>query len=479
MAEDAKPASLLLAERLRERALRTPSRIAYTFLRENGSEHTVCHAELAARVDALAGHMLAHAGPGARALLLYPAGIDFIVAFFACLAAGVVAVPAAPANRTRDGARLAALLADAAPALVLCAPEAQAAPAAALARAGCSVPLLGEMKAAPAAVLPAPAENSVAFLQYTSGSTGQPKGVEVTHANIGANVAAIGSAFGFGPDSVMVSWLPPFHDMGLIGSIAAPMFIGFRSVLMAPGAFLRRPGAWLEAITRYRATCSGGPNFAWDLCLRRVSRLQKATLDLSSLEVLYNGAEPVRAATLARFIEAFGPCGLRLDAVFPCYGMAEATLLVAGGPRSRAPRIVGVDAAALERGEVCAAAEGMPGSRALVSCGLPAPGVEVAVIDPARCVPAAPGAIGELWIAGPAVARGYHERAQDSAQLFGLRIANAPPALAGARWLRSGDLGFVQDVHNNPSPFVCRALLAGEHVSAETCRSIRAVRGAR
>nr|WP_229510849.1 MULTISPECIES: AMP-binding protein [unclassified Massilia] len=451
---------------MRERAERTPERIAYTFLRENGSAHDIGYAALAARVDALAAHLRRHADPGARVLLLYPAGIDFIVAFFACLAAGVVAVPAAPANRARDAARLAGLVGDAAPALVLCAPEAQVATAAALARAGCTAPLLGPVAGAvpgaASAVLPLPPAESVAFLQYTSGSTGQPKGVEVTHANIGANVAAIGSAFGFGLDTVMVSWLPPFHDMGLIGSIAAPLAIGFRSVLMASGVFLRRPSAWLEAVTRYRATCSGGPNFAWDLCLRRIGAAQREGLDLSSLEVLYNGAEPVRAATLARFAATFGACGLRPEAVFPCYGMAEATLLVAGGPRARAPRTLTVDAAALERGDVQEADAGQAASRTLVGCGAPAPGVEVAVVDPARCVPAAMGAIGELWIAGPGVARGYHGRPQDSAQLFNLRVAGAPPALAGARWLRSGDLGFVH---------------AGEVYITGRCKDVIVVRG--
>ena len=445
MADASDPAAVLLAERLRERARSTPARIAYTFLRENGSEQDICYAELAARVDALAAHMLEAAAPGQRALLLYPAGIDFIVAFCACLAAGIHAVPAAPAHRARDAARLAALLEDAAPALVLCAPEAREACAAALENAGCAAPLLHAEGSARTASLPRPALDAVAFLQYTSGSTGQPKGVEVTHANIGANVAAIGSAFGFGPQTVMVSWLPPFHDMGLIGSIAAPLMLGFRSVLMAPGSFLRRPAAWLEAVTRYRATCSGSPNFAWDLCLGRVKGAQKSQLDLSSLEVLYNGAEPVRAATLDAFMDAFAQCGLRRDALFPCYGMAEATLLVAGGPRGRAPRMLALDAAALERGAVEEVAPGKHGSRLLVSCGPGAPGGALAVVDPARCVSVPEGGIGELWIAGPGVARGYHARPQDSARLFGLRIADAPPTLQGARWLRSGDLGFVRD----------------------------------
>jgi acyl-CoA synthetase (AMP-forming)/AMP-acid ligase II/alkylation response protein AidB-like acyl-CoA dehydrogenase/acyl carrier protein len=446
VAEASDPGHVLLTERLHERARSTPARVAYTFLRENGSEQHIDYAELAARVDALAAHMLDHAAPGQRALLLHPAGIDFVVAFFACLAAGVVAVPAAPAHRGRDAARLAALLEDAAPALVLCAPEAHAACNAALMRAGCGATLLAgagstvrQGAAGPLRV----AGDAVAFLQYTSGSTGQPKGVEVTHANIGANVAAIGAAFGFGPETVMVSWLPPFHDMGLIGSIVAPLMLGFRSVLMAPGSFLRRPAAWLEAVTRYRATCSGGPNFAWELCLRRIKDEQKAGLDLSSLDVFYNGAEPVRAATLEAFIDAFGGCGLRREALFPCYGMAEATLLVAGGPRGRAPRLLALDAAALERGEVRVMPADQAGSRLLVSCGPTAPGVAVALVDPARCVPAAEGTIGELWIAGPGIARGYHARAVDSARLFGLRIADAPAALQGARWLRSGDLGLL------------------------------------
>ena len=449
MADTSEPAAptllpALFPALLRARAQQTPARIAYTFLRENGAEQDICYAELAARVDALAAHMLRHAAPGARALLFYPAGIDFIVAFFACLASGVIAVPAAPAHRPRDAGRLAALLGDAAPRLVLCAPEVQGATTAALTRAACTVPLLVTVDGAGSAQLPALAPDAVAFLQYTSGSTGQPKGVEVTHANVLANVAAIGSAFGFHRDTVMVSWLPPFHDMGLIGSIAAPLALGFRSVLMAPGTFLRRPASWLEAITRYRATCSGGPNFAWDLCLRRIGPAQKAGLDLSSLELLYNGAETVRAATLEQFVEAFGRCGLRREALFPCYGMAEATLLVAGGPRGRAPHILAVDSVALERGEVREALARQAGSRKLVSCGPAAPGVEVAVVDPARCLPLGEDEVGELWIAGPGIARGYHARRQDSAQLFGLRIAAAPAYMAGARWLRSGDLGFVR-----------------------------------
>ena len=450
MAEAADPGGATLLHRLAQHAARTPERVAYTFLHENGEAADVSYRQLAARVAALAALLARRVAPGARALLLYPPGCGFVVAFFACLAAGVVAVPAAPAHRRRDAERLAALLADAAPAIVLGAPDAGEATRAALARAGCTAPLLcvdvgdagisaatAAVDAAAAAVDAAhpmlPDAGALAFLQYTSGSTAQPKGVEITHANLAANVAAIGQAFGFGPRTVMVSWLPPFHDMGLVGSIAAPLALGFRSVLMSPGAFLRRPALWLETVTRYRATCTGAPNFAWDLCVRRIAPEAAARFDLSCLEVLYNGAEPVRAATLERFMAAFGSCGLRRGALFPCYGMAEATLLVAGGPLGRGPRILALDTAALERGQVRAAAGDAMG-RAVVSCGPLAPGVTVAIADPESGAAVGAGLVGEIRIGGPGVSRGYHGHVTVAA-------AQAAPGPV----LPSGDLGFLHE----------------------------------
>ncbi|MEW6022963.1 MAG: AMP-binding protein [Pseudomonadota bacterium] len=433
MAEAADPGGATLLHRLQHHAAHTPERVAYTFLHENGEAADISYRQLAARVAAQAARLARHAAPGERALLLYPPGLAFVGAFLACLAAGLVAVPAAPAHRRRDGERLAALLADARPAIVLGAPEGEEATRAALARAGCAVPLLcaGVDAAQEALALPLPNAGALAFLQYTSGSTAQPKGVEITHANIAANVAAIGLAFGFGPETVMVSWLPPFHDMGLIGSIAAPLALGFRSVLMAPGAFLRRPALWLETVTRYRATCSGAPNFAWDLCVRRIGPEAAARFDLSCLAVLYNGAEPVRAATLERFLAAFGPHGLRRGALFPCYGMAEATLLVAGGPHGRGPRVLMLDAAALESGRVRAAAPGDAAARAVVGCGALAQGVTVAIVDPDSGAPAASDAVGEICIGGPGVSRGYHGQAGTG-------------ALSGRQdGVRSGDLGFL------------------------------------
>lgn len=446
MAEAAEPGGATLLHRLAHHAAHSPERVALTFLHESGEAVDVSYCQLAAHVAALSALLARRVAPGGRALLLYPPGCGFVVAFFACLAAGVVAVPAAPAHRRRDAERLAALLADAAPAIVLGAPEAEEATRAALVRAGCAAPLLcvdaaaacapaGDM-AAVAADLALPDAGALAFLQYTSGSTAQPKGVEITHANLAANVAAIGQAFGFGPQAVMVSWLPPFHDMGLVGSIAAPLALGFRSVLMSPGAFLRRPALWLETVTRYRATCSGAPNFAWDLCVRRIAPEATAQFDLSCLEVLYNGAEPVRAATLERFMAAFGQCGLRRGALFPCYGMAEATLLVAGGPLGRGPRILALDGAALERGQVRAAAPGDAMARAVVGCGPLAPGVTVAIADPDTGAAAGAGLVGEIRIGGPGVSRGYHGRLADEP-------AQAAPGAMPL--LRSGDLGFLHE----------------------------------
>ena len=458
MAEAADPGGATLLHRLHHHARHTPERIAFTFLHEDGAAADVSYRDLAAQVAALAAALARHAMPGARALLLYPPGPGFVGAFLACLAAGVVAVPAAPAHRRRDGERLAALLADAGPAIVLAAPEGEEATRAALARAGCIVPLLclgekAEGERTPLlslAPLPLPDSTALAFLQYTSGSTARPKGVEITHANIAANVAAIGRAFGFGPHTVMVSWLPPFHDMGLIGSIAAPLALGFRSVLMTPGAFLRRPALWLETVSRFRATCTGAPNFAWDLCVRRIGVEAAARCDLSSLEVLYNGAEPVRAASLVRFLAAFAACGLRRGALFPCYGMAEATLLVAGGPHGRGARILHLDAAALEAGRVLEAAPGAASdaatdavtTRALVSCGPLAPGVTVTIRVPEERSAAGPDAVGEIWIGGPGVARGYHGHAGAEEAADGMG-AHAEPAGGAGRLVRSGDLGFL------------------------------------
>jgi len=433
--------------RMLHRARATPQRIAFTFVREDGREEMLSCGGLAARSEMLAAALAALAPQGTRgerALLLFAPGLDFVLAFFACLRAGLVAVPA-PLPRRHGGAlHLRALLQDADPVLVLSASDGAAVLAPLLegarARLACT-DTLGPPSDHPA--MPLPKASDLAFIQYTSGSTSAPRGVEVSHANLAANVDMIGAAFGFDEHSVMASWLPPFHDMGLVGSIVAPAALGFRSVLMAPATFLRQPQRWLQAIAAYGATCAGAPDFAWDLCARRVTAAHKAGLDLSRLQVAYNGAEPVRAATLRRVREAFAGCGLRAEALFPCYGLAENTLLAAGGPRGRAPNVVAVSQARLEAGQVRDATGDDPDARELVSCGPAAPGVTLLAVDPDSCRAAGPGRVGEIWIAGPAVARGYrghHDQGADRALTFGARLADG-----SGPWLRTGDLGFLRD----------------------------------
>lgn len=443
MAESEPLQAAFVLRQLERHARSAPERVAFTFLREDGREESLSNGELAARIEALAGVLAREAAPGERALLLYPPGLAFVTAFFACLRAGLVAVPA-PLPRRNGGERhLRALLVDADPALALALRE--AAPGLAFVMDGGRTRLLctDALQGAPTQLptqLPMTAPDALAFIQYTSGSTMAPRGVEVGHASLAANVAMIRAAFGFDADSVMVSWLPPFHDMGLVGSIVTPVSVGFRSVLMAPATFLRQPQRWLEAIHAYRATCAGAPDFAWDLCARRATQEDKARLDLSCLTVAYNGAEPVRAATVRRLFAAFAECGLRPGAIFPCYGLAEHTLLAAGGPRGQAPRTFALSQSRLEAGQVREADRSDPDARELVSCGPPAPGVDLLAVDPDSCRPAGPGRVGEIWLAGPAVARGYRNAPFVAQAAFEARLADG----AGP-WLRTGDLGFVRD----------------------------------
>jgi acyl-CoA synthetase (AMP-forming)/AMP-acid ligase II/alkylation response protein AidB-like acyl-CoA dehydrogenase/acyl carrier protein len=432
-----------VTQRLREHAQERPGQAAYTFLHEDGSVERLTWAELDARVELLAMMLAARANPGARAVLLYPAGLEFIVAYFACLRARVVAVPATLSHRRRGSRRLPGLLADAGPALVLTESSWAAAVGACLEHIGidCACLCTDRLDLVGPAILEPADPAATAFLQYTSGSTAHPKGVEVTHANIAANLESIRHAFGFAPGSVMVSWLPLFHDMGLVGSVLAPAAVGFHCVLMAPATFLKHPLRWLQAISDYRGTCAGAPNFGWDYCVRHVSDAEKAGLDLSSLAVAYNGSEPVRAATLRAFAEAFAGCGFAPEALFPCYGMAEATLLVTGGPRGRAPRVCSVSKGRLEANQVHLVAPGSADARELVGCGEAAAGTTVLVVDLGTHTVAAPNRVGEVWVAGPGVARGYWRRRADSEAVFGAHLAGP----SGGPFLRTGDLGFLRD----------------------------------
>ncbi|MFY1652856.1 amino acid adenylation domain-containing protein [Solwaraspora sp. WMMB762] len=429
-----------LAWLLRWRAAHEPDRMGYVFLDGDlDVAATRTYGELDRTARAIAVR-LREAGvvAGDRALLLYPPGADFVSAFFGCLFAGVIAVPAFPPDPMRFERtlpRLLSIVADAGPAAAL-----TTEPLRGLAEGlpDIGLPWLTTEDVPDAAAdewtRPTADRGSTAMLQYTSGSTGAPKGVMLTHGNLLHNSRLIQDFFHTTPQTRGLSWLPPYHDMGLIGCVLQPLFAGLPIWLMSPLDFLRRPQSWLEAVTKFGITMTGGPNFAYDLCVRRTTPEQQAQLSLSTWQVAFNGAEPVRRSTMERFSAAFAPAGFRAEAFLPCYGLAEATLIVSGG--SLASTAGDVDPAALRRGEVVPGPAGGP-----VSCGPVAADQQVAVVDPESRERRAPDQVGEVWLRGPSVAAGYWERPGDTSEVFHARIAGE----GEENWLRTGDLGFVRD----------------------------------
>ncbi|HSR98520.1 MAG TPA: fatty acyl-AMP ligase [Kofleriaceae bacterium] len=397
---------------------------------------------LAERARAVAGALAGGAPPGERALLLFPPGIDFVAGFFGCLYAGVLAVPVYPPRSVEDAPRLAGIVAGARPAVVVSTRAFLARIEPMLARIDglAGVPRLAiDDLAAHAWTLPRLGPGSLAFLQYTSGSTGRPRGVMVSHGNLMANERVIQERTGHHPDrTVFAGWLPLYHDMGLIGNVLQSAYLGIPCYLMSPLDFVKRPLVWLEAITRYRVTTSGGPSFAYDHCVRRIPDDAIGALDLSSWDVAFNGAEPVRADVLERFAARAARAGFRREAFYPCYGLAESTLMVTGGDRLCAPHVIGVDRGALGAGRVVRAAHG--DAQLLVGCGRPADDHRAIVVDAERWLPAEPGCVGEIWVQGPSVCAGYWDDAAATAETFGATLSGEP-----ARFLRTGDLGFVAD----------------------------------
>jgi acyl-CoA synthetase (AMP-forming)/AMP-acid ligase II/acyl carrier protein len=399
-------AAAALTDILLARADAAPDSVAYETLGPGGEIQALSYAQVAARATALAQQLAG--GGGEPVLLAYPAGLDYAVAVFAGFLAGRPVIPAYPPGASSaDGARLDGIVADARPAVVI-APEHHP---------GLAVPTTLAVPGAEADPTswgrPGTATGpDVAIIQYTSGSTGRPRGVLVRHDSLAANTAAIAEVFGLNADSRGLTWLPPFHDMGLVGGLLTPVAAGIPVRILAPGDFLKAPLWWLRQITETRATASGGPNFAYELCVRRVHHPdQLAGLDLSRWQVAFNGGETVRAHTLARFAQTFAPAGFRPEAFLPCYGLAEATLIVSAGHWSG--HIDDRDPA--------------------VSCGTPVTGQRVALVESERLMPT--DGEGEIWVAGPHVTDGY--LSGDSSELFG--------ELDGTRYLRTGDLGRLRD----------------------------------
>jgi amino acid adenylation domain-containing protein/non-ribosomal peptide synthase protein (TIGR01720 family) len=431
-----------IVEILRRRAEVRPSDSAFSYLPDGPAQaRSLTYGELEARAHAIASHLVEEGFRGERVLLLYPVGLEFVEAFFGCLLAGVVAVPAPPPRGSRNLARLGAIAADAAARAAL-------SPSSLLSRyleSSSSHPALNRLRWVATDLLAAGAPSrladfshppeSVAYLQYTSGSTSEPKGVMIQHANIMANSEEIRLGFRHSRESRSLSWLPHFHDMGLVDGILQPVYSGFPAVLMSPASFLQTPARWLEAIARHRITHSGGPNFAYDLCSRRIDP-DPATLDLRTWAVAYNGAEPVRAETLERFAERFAPCGFRREAFYPAYGLAEATLKVSGGLPGNGPSVLHLSTMALEAGR----AEEDPAGRRLVGSGPAGASTRAVVVEPETGLPLPENQVGEIWVSGPGVALGYWGRVEESERTFGARLPGER-----ARFLRTGDLGFLRN----------------------------------
>jgi amino acid adenylation domain-containing protein len=437
-----------LIELLHWRALHQPDRLAYAFLKDGDVEEArLTYAELDKKANGIAAMLQQEHAHGERVLLVYPSGLDYIAAFFGCLKAGAIAVPTYPPRLNRSLSRLQTIASDALPAVALTTTsilsgiedflcEDSYLRAARWHATDTIQDSLGaEWKR------PEITGETLAFLQYTSGSTGTPKGVMVSNGNLLHNERIIQQACGHTEESTFVGWLPLYHDMGLIGNILQPLFIGAPSFLMSPAAFLQSPVCWLRAITRYRAATSGGPNFAYDLCVRRVSAEQRETLDLSSWNTAFNGAEPIRIATMERFADAFQSCGFRRKAFYPCYGLAEATLFVTGDSDRKGPVMLTVRPEALRRGQVVESTDEQEYGQALVSCGPIPPGQRVVIADPDSCLQSPPGHVGEIWLAGPSVAQGYWGRPQETEETFRARFADT----GEGPFLRTGDTGFIRE----------------------------------
>lgn len=433
-----------LVDLLLWRTQQQPDQRVYTFLLDGeAAEAHLTYRDLDCQARAIAAQLQAAMVPGSRVLLLYPPGLEFIAAFWGCLYAGVVAVPTYPPQRNRPDPRFQAILQDAQPAAALTTSSIFAhvqyqhtlASQSAQLRWIITDPDLDDAGAWHPPLVDA---TTLAFLQYTSGSTAQPKGVMLTHGNLLHNLGLIQHGFQHTAESRGVIWLPPYHDMGLIGGILQPLYAGFPVTLMAPTAFLQRPFRWLDAISRFKATTSGGPNFAYDLCVRKITPEQCATLDLRSWRVAFNGAEPIRADTLDRFAAKFEPYGFCRTALYPCYGLAEATLLVTGGSPGTEPGVRAASQhAAVESSPVSHG--GLEPPRILVSSGQPVQDTQLCIVDPRQLSPCPAGELGEVWVSGPSVAQGYWNRPEETERVFRAYTADAN---AGP-FLRTGDLGYM------------------------------------
>jgi acyl-CoA synthetase (AMP-forming)/AMP-acid ligase II len=436
-----------LVEILQYWAIMQPEKRIYTFLANGETESGyLTYKELERKARAVGAFLQSLDLQGERALLLYPAGLDYIVAFMGCLFAGVTAVPAYPPRLNHNLVRLENIVKDSKARAVLTISSI-------IAKFETTIeqtPGLAELQwlitddintaLASRWQMPSLTGDTLAFLQYTSGSVGAPKGVMVSHKNLMNNEQVIKTAFELNNDSVIVGWLPIYHDMGLMGNVLQTLYSGSSYIFMSPVDFLQKPYRWLKAISDYKGTFCGAPNFAYELCASKITEEQKKTLDLSCWRTAFNGAEPVRYETVEKFADAFASVGYRREASYPCYGMAETTLMATGGAVNELPVYRRFSAEGLEKNRVLVSGKEEK-DRVLVGCGHTWLGHKVVIADPERLVACAPDRVGEIWIAGPSVAKGYWHKPEVTKAAFAAYLADT----GEGPFLRTGDLGFVQE----------------------------------
>jgi acyl-CoA synthetase (AMP-forming)/AMP-acid ligase II len=447
-------ASMSFGAALAYRAEEMPGERAFTLIEHGEDDQTLTFQELHRQAQDIAALLLEKMPATGRALLLFPPGLDYVRALYGCFQAGIVAVSAPPPqpNRLhRTLPRLEAIAADAEISAVLTIDfireAAQSDAADSFLKKGGpltevqwiatdTAPEGGEVEVA------RPDLSTMAFLQYTSGSTRDPRGVVLSHDNLMSNSDVLTDALGHIPNGLRkgLSWLPPYHDMGLIGGVLQPIHAGGLCIMMSPLAVIKRPARWLEAMSKYRVTTTGGPNFAYDLCVRRIDEETCERLDLSDWEVAFNGAEPIRAETIDAFCEKFGPCGFRRDTFQTGYGLAEATLIVSSCDKDAEPTLLEVDERALENGTVRPASGDGP-TKVLAGSGAPFEGSELIIVNADEGRRCEDGEVGEVWFAGPGVAQGYWRDPEETAATFGARLPSDPDT----PYLRTGDLGAVLD----------------------------------
>jgi acyl-CoA synthetase (AMP-forming)/AMP-acid ligase II/acyl carrier protein len=435
-----------LVDLLRYRALHQPNQNAFTYLEdEEGLESTLTYQQLDAKARSIAVYLQNISTPGERVLLLYPPGLDYIAAFFGCLYAELIAIPLYPPRNNRNMSRIQSIMEDSQAQIALTnnkclinvqtlfnhAPDLKKLQWLATDQIDENLAEQWESKSVRSV--------SIAYLQYTSGSTSTPKGVMISHENALENSAEIAISWRTGTDSILLSWLPHFHDFGQVYGVIQPIYNGFPCIFMSPSSFTQRPIRWLKAISDYKATHSGAPNFAYDLCVEKIKPEQRENLDLSSWEVTVNGAETVRMQTLEKFYQVFAPYGFRWSTFYPSYGLAEATLGVSGGKNPLT--ILTVQADSLAKNVIVEALLDEHRVKKLVGCGNTVLNANVVIVDPESLTQSPSGQVGEIWISGPSIAQGYWGRPEETQRTFGAYLTDN----GEGPFLRTGDLGFLKD----------------------------------